>query len=110
MCSPCAEIAGSARAAELYASLTSEERAKFDAAVTERLGKALAAKQPKDLRRFIAYFGFHPMADEAREQLFAQLTQPETALERELLLEDLDALDRRRAAPGGRRPDGHVSQ
>jgi outer membrane protein assembly factor BamB/tetratricopeptide (TPR) repeat protein len=90
-----------ARAAELYAEVTSEERAKFDAAVTERLGKALAAKQPKDLRRFIAYFGFHPTADEAREQLYAQLTQSETALERELLLEDLERSNvaaRRRAA------------
>ncbi|HKD35162.1 MAG TPA: PQQ-binding-like beta-propeller repeat protein, partial [Pirellulales bacterium] len=89
-----------ARAAELYAAVTSEERAKFDEAVTERLGKALAAKEAKDLRRFIAYFGFHPAADEARQQLFAQL-KSEMALERELLLEDLEHSPdaaRRRAA------------
>lgn len=78
-----------ARIDELYASAANDERTKFDAAVADRLSKALAAKQPKDLRKFVAVFGFHPAADEAREQLFAQLTQPETLVERELLLDDL---------------------
>jgi outer membrane protein assembly factor BamB/tetratricopeptide (TPR) repeat protein len=90
-----------ARVDQLYASAASEERAKFDAAVSERLNAALAAKQPKDLRRFVAHFGFHPAADEAREQLFAQLVGPETLIERELLLGELQRSSdpvRRRAA------------
>ena len=90
-----------ARLDRLYAAATGDERTKFDAAVSERLSKALAAKQAKDLRRFLAFFGFHPASDEAREQLFAQLGGQESWIERESLLNELQrSADpvRRRAA------------
>ena len=83
-----------ARLAQLYASATSEERAKFDAAINDRLNKALAAKEARPLRKFLASFGFHPAADEARAQLFAQLTTKDNALERESLLDALQHLRR----------------
>ncbi len=90
-----------ARLERLYSAASGDERTKFDAAVTERLSKALGAKQAKELRRFLAFFGFHPAADEAREQLFAQLGGQESWIERESLLDQLQRSPdpaRRRAA------------
>ena len=90
-----------ARLEQLYLGTSGDERTKFDAAVANRLSKALAAKQAKELRRYLAFFGFHPASDEAREQLSAQLTSPEYAIEREGLLDELQRSPdpvRRRAA------------
>ncbi len=90
-----------ARLQELYLGANPDDRAKFDSAVKERLQAALAAKEAKDLRRFLSFFGFHPVADEAREQLFVQLTPQDRLMERESLLNELmNSADpaRRRAA------------
>ncbi len=90
-----------ARLQEIYAASTSDDRAKFDSAVGTRLQAALATKEVRDLRRFLGYFAFHPAADEAREQLFVQLTPQDRLMERESLLNDLQrSVDpaRRRAA------------
>ncbi len=88
-----------ARLDDLYTLANPEERAKFDEEILHRRDAALALGQSdsgtkKDdtadkLRHFLALFGWHPLADEARQQLFAQLTEADTLLERESLLRQL---------------------
>ncbi|HZZ73820.1 MAG TPA: PQQ-binding-like beta-propeller repeat protein [Pirellulales bacterium] len=78
---------------------------KINAAVESRLEVALAAEPVEKkitlLRRFLNYFSAHATADVAREQLASLLTKRETVLEREELLQTLEASSdpaRRRAA------------
>ncbi len=112
-----------ARLQALYAVATPEERSKVDAALTERVGKAVASSNAASsasvnsskssasststetavdkLRLAIRCFGFHPAADEARARLLAQTKSTLPPLERESLLRQLERSSdpaRRRAA------------
>ncbi|MBL8830665.1 MAG: PQQ-binding-like beta-propeller repeat protein, partial [Planctomycetaceae bacterium] len=51
---------------------------------------AVASPTPDLARRFIDYFGAHPLADEARESLLARTGATESKLEEELLLRQLE--------------------
>ncbi len=62
-----------------------DQRRQIDAAVEERLARALKAASAEDLREFLSVFGAHPAAAQAREALLARLGRDDL-LERNLLL------------------------
>ncbi len=65
-----------------------EDRAPVDAAITQRLAAAEQDRENKvaALRKFLTSFGFHPLAEQAREQLLSEFSERESPLEREQLL------------------------
>ena len=62
--------------------------APVDAAITQRLAAAEQDRENKvaALRKFLSAFGFHPLANQAREQLLLEFSERESPLEREQLL------------------------
>ena len=79
----------------LRESADESERAVLDEIVDEQLEEALAGNDPQAMRRFLAYFGAHPQADQVRGQLAARLAAAGKALEAEFILRELS----RSAAP-----------
>ncbi|HEY5312337.1 MAG TPA: PQQ-binding-like beta-propeller repeat protein, partial [Pirellulales bacterium] len=83
-----------ARLAALRETALPADLAVMDRVVDQRLRQA-EAEVPQQLREFLAYFGHHPLADEARGMLLAALDDRATGetgslLERELLLRRLE--------------------
>ncbi len=74
----------------LLGEVNPDDRRKIDAAVEEQLSAALAQKGAKPLERFLNYFGDHPLADRAREELFDQINDSSSYLAREQLLRQLE--------------------
>ncbi len=72
---------------------------KIDAAIQREFQEAGDEKSPKALKQFIAYFGDHPLADDARELLLANAGSSESPLVRESWLNRLEsAADPKRRA------------
>lgn len=89
-----------ARLESLWKSASAAERQKIDEVVRKQFASAerSAGDRVEGLRQFIASFGFHPAADDARERLAISLSGNETMLEREALLRALEkSADRERA-------------
>ena len=84
----------------LTAAAKPEDRAQIDAALAQQLKQSVAAGSIKQLQRFLDCFGDHPSADQARELLAVKLTGPESFLQREMLLRQLQRStdDTRRAS------------
>jgi outer membrane protein assembly factor BamB/tetratricopeptide (TPR) repeat protein len=66
------------------------ELARLDAALQARFEAAKASPGPAALREFLDYFGGHPLADAAREQLAIRLIDKDACLEAERLLRELE--------------------
>jgi len=79
--------------AALISSASPADQESISSLISERLQKVAkiesADKRSEQLRRFLSYFGAHPLGDDAREQLTALLTSSATALEKEQLLQVL---------------------
>ncbi|HEY2882858.1 MAG TPA: PQQ-binding-like beta-propeller repeat protein [Pirellulales bacterium] len=73
----------------LWPTATAAQQTQITAMLQKWVTDAAAAHEVKSLRRFVACFGAHPLGDRARELLVAELNGPETALEREQLLDQL---------------------
>ena len=89
-----------ARLKNLWLSASPADRDAIGKAIHARLDEAVKAG-PDTLRSFLSYFGSHPVADEAREQLLAALPDDTPLLEREQLLrklENSESAERARAA------------
>jgi outer membrane protein assembly factor BamB len=69
-----------------------EDRAPVDEAISQRLAKAEQSRENKAeaLRTFLTAFGFHPLANQARERLLVEFSESESPLEREQLLLSLE--------------------
>lgn len=70
----------------LVQSTPAEQAAAMNAAVQERLDKALASDRPQPVRSYLQWFGGLGSASEARRALSQRLAKGESALELELLL------------------------
>jgi outer membrane protein assembly factor BamB len=85
-----------ARLESLYTEAPAADRAKIDDELSSRVKGIVAAKNDKELRAYINYFGFHPTANLARAELFHLLASNDTiaerqsAIERQSLLSELE--------------------
>jgi outer membrane protein assembly factor BamB len=59
--------------AELHATSAPAQRAQMDRLIAAQFAKATGAKDPEALREFIDHFGFHPLAEQARQQLVSRI-------------------------------------
>ncbi len=64
----------------------SGDSALVDRLARQRLDAALASSSVEPLRKFLAYFGSHPTAERARDELFGRLKDAGLMLEAEMLL------------------------
>jgi outer membrane protein assembly factor BamB len=84
-----------ARLIELYTSSNEADRAKLQERLEQRLAICLKSDSLKSARRFVAVYGFHPLADRARLLLVQKLLLEKAFLETELrageLLNSADA-------------------
>jgi len=75
---------------DLYNEANPEQREKMDREILERLTAARNQNDPVALRRFLNYFGSHPVAQRAREELAVILIGKRQWLEAEILLRQLE--------------------
>ncbi|MGE0606386.1 MAG: PQQ-binding-like beta-propeller repeat protein, partial [Pirellulales bacterium] len=89
-----------ARLAALRETVVEADRLKMDGMIADRLQAALAreAGTEDELRQFLKFFGMHPTANTARQELASRLSERESALEIELLSRRVARTDDREAA------------
>ncbi len=82
-----------ARIKDLRDKASAGDLPKLEQALRKQLDVAIASPTPELLRRFIDYFGAHPLANDARETLLSRTGVIDTKLEEELLLRQLETSD-----------------
>src|SRR5262249_2141198 len=71
--------------ASLYEAASADERTQMDGKLRARFEAAAASPGPAAAEQFLRYFGHHPLADAAREQLAERLATGGSWLSAELL-------------------------
>ncbi|HEX7448902.1 MAG TPA: PQQ-binding-like beta-propeller repeat protein, partial [Pirellulales bacterium] len=79
-----------ARLSQLYDSASPSDRRSMQARIAQFLGQSREASEAGLLKRFIGYFAYHPLADEARERLAEQSLAAKNWLEAEHWLRQLE--------------------
>lgn len=74
---------------ELFTKIDAATQQQVESELRKRLQAAEADKSPDGLRRFISFFGSHPIGDDARQALVKRLLESEYSIEVEQLLAQL---------------------
>jgi outer membrane protein assembly factor BamB len=79
-----------ARLADLQAAAKADDKQQIDAALSRRLRECVESNDGNRLLNYVRYFGYHPLADEAREHLATQAIEAKEWLQAEHWLRQLE--------------------
>ncbi|HEX5442969.1 MAG TPA: PQQ-binding-like beta-propeller repeat protein [Pirellulales bacterium] len=79
-----------ARLSQLYDAASADDRQAMQTQIAQFLAQSGEAQDPAMLKRFVGYFAYHPLADEARQRLAEQSLAAKNWLEAEHWLRQLE--------------------